>query len=123
MATKYPSTAAITKALCSLGFRNRTRTSKDGVTNYKEFWVAASTNSAGERIYNRAHFYGNRETERAWELREEIERLTAEAGSPFYVRKYQLGSYVMLEISNRYQNEHRASVDLPFGRVPEAASV
>ena len=68
-------------------------------------------------------FYTRTAEERAWELREEIERLTAEAGYEFYVRKYQIGNYVELEISNRYQNHDRASVDLPFGRVPEEASV
>ena len=80
----YPSTAVITKTLCELGFRNRSR-KVDGITQYKDFSVKAITNSTGERIRTYVQLYSHETEKRIYGLKDVIESRTNELGVTFTV--------------------------------------
>lgn len=86
MAKRYETTTTITTALRSLGLRSR-KSTKDGGLTFADFNVLAIKNSAGERISTNVSMLSPKVGQKIWEHRDEIERMTAEAGYPFYVRK------------------------------------
>lgn len=124
MASRYDSVRAITKVLCGLGFRARTAT-KQGHTVWADFRTLGLYNNGGERLSTEVMVRGYNSAEvrdRLWELRDDIERLSAEAGHDFYVRKVQYGNTVDIVITNRSYYATKPSVDLPFGRQAEESS-
>lgn len=124
MASRYDSVRVITKVLCGLGFRARNAKVK-GYTVWADFRTLGIYSSAGERESTEIIVRGYNSAEvrdRMWKLREDIERLTAEAGHDFYVRKVQYGNTVDIVITNRSYYATTPSVDLPFGKVVEESS-
>jgi adenylate cyclase class IV len=93
MSRQYPSTQAITAALRTLGLRARKSTVK-GRTQWADFRVRAETNSAGERLYSFVVLHSEATERLVLEHRAEIERITEELGSPWYVTERR--SYVLL---------------------------
>lgn len=120
MARRYESTNTITKVLCTLGFRSRNVKVNGYIARWADFCAVGVNNSAGERTSTHIIVRGlerKATRDRLWELREEIERLTEEAGFPFYVRKQQFGNTVDLVITNSYVYRDDPFIDLPFGKI------